>query len=867
MMIKNSSFAIITIFTVMHLKIFAEFNGLHSYRADNVFPMVAQVYSSGSGSAPLIVPVPVYQGGTGLTTLTDNAVLIGNDATQAAMTNAGTTGTVLIGNTGVNPAFSATPAVTMITIVDSPTIGTDGTNKAYVDLYASGLIVQSACVCATTTILPNAPTYNNGSSGVGATLTATVNGALIVDGVSVSTSDRVLIKDQASSPQNGIYTVTDPGSGGSVYALTRATDFDTSAEIKPGALVPVQSGTTNANTIWIETVTVTTIGSDPILFSQFLQAGIVTLTGDTGSATGITVNVVGGDNISTSGTGSMLTVNVAKNTQYSVLVGNSSGSLTSLAVASVNGQVLLGASGADPSFVTPTAGPGLTLTSNVSTLQYALTVPISAGNGGTGDTSLTQYAVLVGNGTSAITEVSPSATSGIPIVSQGSSANPKFTTAEVAGGGTGVTSFANVYGVIVGGTTSTNPLQVTATPPALTTATAQGLVSAGASAVATWQNVLPGYIDAATNFAYVGSTTTPAKSPNRTIIVSLAPSAGILSTATDNAAMGYLALNALTSGTGNVIVGASAGRLITTATNSVGIGYQALFNSVSGTANTALGYRAIEGGNSSFNTGAGFEPLLSTNTGVNNTAMGYQALVAASTGSNNTAMGGQAARIISTTSGATAIGNSALFSANAANNTMLGNSAGGSVTGAQNTFIGYQAANAATSGTNNIVIGYQSALPATTDSNTIIIGNATTATARIRGIFGVTTGGAAIPVLIDSNGQLGTISSSLRFKKNIIPVDDQTAQKLSMLDIVMFSYIDDATNKIHYGALAEDVEKIFPELVVYDENGDLLTIQYHQFIPLLVKYVQQQEETLQQASQKIQTMKATVAALIQKIQG
>lgn len=839
-------------------------NQLHSYRNSSVFPMAAQLFSTGSGGQ-IQNPVPVYQGGTGDSDLSPAfGVIVGHGINPVTASIAGTTGTLLIGNTGADPEFSATPAVTMITYANAPVASTDGTNKAYVDSFISGVHLQASCKYATTAVLSNTPTYNNGASGVGATLTAAVNGVLTVDGNTTWTvGDRVLVKDQASMLQNGIYTVTQAGSGGSVYILTRATDFDSPTEITPGDLVPVESGAVNANTFWIETATVTMVGTDPIVFSSFLKQGIVTLAGNSGSATGTTVQIAGGNNITTSASGSTLTISLTGTTDHAVQIGNASGSLTSLAVGG-NGQILLGAVGANPAFVTPTAGSELTLTSNSSTLQYALsTIPEPVANGGTGSTSLLQYAVLIGNGTSPIATVAASATSEQPLLSTGSSSNPAYGTMLVVGGGTSVTSFANTYGVICAGTTTTGALQVTASP----STAGQGLVSAGATSVPTWQNVFPGYVVAANSFAYGGTTSTLGNSPVSTLILSPSAPSGILSSAINNTGLGYQVLNGLTSGTGNTALGSTAAFSLSTANNCVAVGFEALYSNVSGDSNVAVGYRAAYKTTAAENTAFGAEALRENVSGVGNTAFGYQALLN-NTASGNTAFGYQAA--LGNTSGTsiTAVGASALAANSVGtNNVAYGVSAATLVTGSQNTMIGASAGSSATTGSNNIVIGYNAQLPAAGDSDTIVIGNSSHLVTRIRGIRGITTGlGDAVAVLIDGSSQLGTISSSARFKKNIVSVDAQTAEKLSQLNIVTFSYINDQTNTIQYGAIAEEVEKIFPELIVYDKDGQILTIQYQHFVSLLIKYLQSKHSTVHELEQELQCLQATIIALQKKVE-
>lgn len=117
-------------------------------------------------------------------------------------------------------------------------------------------------------------TYSNGSSlGVGATLTnAGAMVAFAIDGASPAINSRILIKNQASTFQNGIYTLTTVGSGAVNWVLTRATDYDSPSEITSGDVVAITNGTVNAITSWLQTATVTTIGTDPIVFSQFSYA-------------------------------------------------------------------------------------------------------------------------------------------------------------------------------------------------------------------------------------------------------------------------------------------------------------------------------------------------------------------------------------------------------------------------------------------------------------------------------------------------------------------------------------------------------------------------------------------------------------------
>lgn len=165
-------------------------------------------------------------------------------------------------------------------LVKQPTADGHAASKLYVDNVASGLSVKSAVRAATTGALANSPTYNNGTGGVGATLTAGSNGAFPAqDGVTLVQNDRLLVKDQATAAHNGIYTLTTVGDGSNPYVLTRATDFDNSpsGEVEGGDFVFVQEGTTLADTGWVLTTDGTvTIGTTALNWTQFSSAGVVT---------------------------------------------------------------------------------------------------------------------------------------------------------------------------------------------------------------------------------------------------------------------------------------------------------------------------------------------------------------------------------------------------------------------------------------------------------------------------------------------------------------------------------------------------------------------------------------------------------------
>jgi hypothetical protein len=189
------------------------------------------------------------------------------------------------GSTASSGAFTSV-SMTSGTVSTAPSANTDIVNKLYADSIASGVNFHAACNYATTASLSAAYTYNNGSSGVGATITANAVGTLTIDGNTLSSSDvgkRILIKNETgaytnnttpSAAFNGVYTLTTAGTGSAAYVLTRATDYDTSGtgtnEIDVGDFLLVLSGTTNANTSWVQqTPLPITVGTTSIVFTQF----------------------------------------------------------------------------------------------------------------------------------------------------------------------------------------------------------------------------------------------------------------------------------------------------------------------------------------------------------------------------------------------------------------------------------------------------------------------------------------------------------------------------------------------------------------------------------------------------------------------
>ena len=272
-------------------------------------PASGYVYNDGGeliiGTATSTKDVLLFAGGVASTNWA--ARISGTD--QSILTKAGLAVGGTLGVTGA-ASFSSTVALSA-----NPTTALQAATKQYVDsAVSSGFTVQPSVVYSTAVALP-ANTYNNGTAGVGATLTATANGALSVDGNAVTTSQRILVKDEAAQANNGCYTVTATGSGGAPYVLTRATNFDTATagEISNNAYFFTTAGAINAGSAFILSQTAAiTVGTTALPFTLFsdqlnyVGGTNIDVTGLTISLTGTVAPTNGGTGVNTVATGDLL---------------------------------------------------------------------------------------------------------------------------------------------------------------------------------------------------------------------------------------------------------------------------------------------------------------------------------------------------------------------------------------------------------------------------------------------------------------------------------------------------------------------------------------------------------------------------------
>jgi hypothetical protein len=365
-----------------------------------------------------------------------------------------------------------------------------------------------------------------------------------------------------------------------------------------------------------------------------------------------------------------------------------------------------------------------------------------------------------------------------------------------------------------------------------------------------------------------------------------------------NTALGLFAFGANTTGLWNTANGASALYANTTGSQNTATGHGALAANTIGFGNTATGDLALAGNTTgNVNTATGLTALQQTTTGSLNTATGVSALQGNTTGSQNTAVGNATLQFNAAGSGNTAVGNAALNNNTADGNTGVGeatlfsnttgeynvaagtNALNKNTTGARNTGVGENALLNNATGNFNVAIGYNAGAAIHGNSNVAIsnegvsgengvirIGTAGTHVSFfVAGVRGVTTMNSdAIPAVIDSAGQLGTYSSSRRFKTEVEDMAEFTSN-LMKLRPVTFHYKQHGADRLEMGLIAEEVAELYPDLVVKGADGRLETVQYQKLTPMLLNELQKEHERREELNTTVRDQSAKIRLLEERL--
>jgi len=301
--------------------------------------------------------------------------------------------------------------------------------------------------------------------------------------------------------------------------------------------------------------------------------------------------------------------------------------------------------------------------------------------------------------------------------------------------------------------------------------------------------------------------------------------------------------NPTTSSANGNTAGGSNALPATAGTNNTALGANALSNNT-GKQNTAIGHSTLYGNKGDSNIAIGYRSLLQNRLGSHNTAIGLETLFSNTTGRLNTAIGASALVVNNTGEGNTAIGTSALFFSTGTSNIAVGSRAGA------NLKTGWQ----------NIYLGNEGGLP--DESKHMRLGGSNIAQTYIAGIRGINLSGG-VPVFIDANGKLGTVNSSARFKEDIQDMASASS-KLYELRPVTYRYKDTpekSQNQRDYGLIAEEVEKVYPDLIAYDDKGQIQTVQYQKLVPMLLNEVKILNSKIQTQENLIQAQQQNIVGL------